>query len=488
MKRERLRIENAKKGRFLKWIQLQIFEEEVVHCVFDNVQEKEMLLSILRGNEQMDFGKLYYEESLVPTQEIEKILEERVAVITKESTLIESISILENIFLMRAHVAGYRVQTKYYKKRTKALLEEFHIALNLYTPIKGLTPFEKVQIEMLKAYLLGKQVFVLTELSNRLSDRERSQLWGLIEQFKKKGISCIIAEPLEDIHFGYTDRVMIFKRGRTSVIKDVDECDYMMLHTILYQNTIRMGEEREMIIPEREQEKKFEIKELSTQYLKDISLGVKRGEILKVFCMDEHSYEELTGVLKGEIPLTSGYLRIGQREHKLGKVFRGIKDGIGILEGNPVIDTLFKELTVMDNLRILLSQKAAGIFTVPKYKKSIRLLLRDLIPEDIYTKKVKELNEMQIQKVAYGKWLIFSPNVLVCMQPFADGDIQGRESAREMIYALESRKIPVILVTSNTLEFNYCRGKEVYVKHGKLIEKEKAYQILNSKGSYRKWL
>jgi ABC-type sugar transport system, ATPase component len=482
MKRERLRIENAKKGRFLKWIQLQIFEKEVVHCVFDNVQEKEMLLAILVGNEQMDFGKLYYEEFLVPTQEIKKVLKERVAVIAKESTLIDSISILENIFLMRAHVTGYRVQTKYYKKRTKALLEEFHIALNLYKPINELTFFENVQIEMLKAYLSGKQVFVLTELSNRLSDWERNQLWELIEQFKTKGIACIIAEPLEDIHFGYTDRVMIFKRGRTSVIKEVAACDYMMLHTILYQNTIRVGEEREILIPEQEMTKKFEIKNLSTQYLKNISLHVAKGEILKVFCMDEHSYEELTGVLKGDISLVNGHLRIGQKEHKLGKAFRGIKDGVGILEGSPVVDTLFKELTVMDNLQMLLSQKAAGIFAAPKYKKSIRLLLKDILPEDIYTKTVKELSEIQIQKVAYGKWLIFSPDVLVCIQPFADGDIQGRETAREMLYLLESRKIPVIIITSNTLEFNYCKGKEVYIKHGKLIEKERAYQLLNVKG------
>ena len=482
MKRERLRIENAKKGRFLKWIQLQIFEKEVVHCVFDNVQEKEMLLAILVGNEKMDFGKLYYEEALVPTQEVKDFLEERVAIIARESILIASISILENIFLMRAHVAGHRVQTKYYEKRTKALLEEFHLAFHLYTPVDELTFFEKVQIEMLKAYLSGKQVFVLTELSNRLGDRERRALWKLIEQFKAKGISCIIVEPLEDIHFGHTDRVMIFKRGRTSVVKEVAACDYMMLHTILYQNTIRVGEEREILLPEREVEKKFEIENLSTQYLKDISLHVAKGEILKVFCMDEHSYEELIGVLKGEIPLVSGHLRIGQEAHKLGKAFRGIKDGVGILEGSPVVDTLFGELTVMDNLQMLLSQKAAGIFAVPKYKKSIRLLLKDMLPEEIYTKKVKELSEIQIQKVAYGKWLIFSPDVLVCIQPFADGDIQGRETAREMIYLLESRKIPVIIITSNTLEFNYCKGKEVYIKHGKLVERERAYQILHVKG------
>jgi len=477
MKRERLRIENAQKGHFLKWIQLQIFEQEVVHCVFDNVQEKDMLLDILVGKEQIDFGKMYYEESVIPSRAIKKTMEECVAVISKDSTLIRSISIVENIFLMRPYVPGYRVQTRYYKNKTKALFEKFNIGINIDAPIQRLTTFEKVQIEMLKAYLLNKKVLVFTTLTNILSDRERTQLWELIEQFKQKHLSCIIAEPLEDISFYRTDRVIIFKHGKTSIVKDIDDCDYMMLHTILYQNTISASEDREIALQDKES--RLEITNLSTQYLKEISLSVRRGKILKIFCMDEHSYEELVGVFKGSVPIVSGYIQDGQRGREFGKFIKGIRDGIGVLDGNPAVDTLFKDLTTMDNLRMLLSQKVMGIFAKSKYRRSIKLMLKDVFTEDTYVKKVNELTADQIQKVAYARWLIFSPAVLVCIQPFADGDIHGREAAREMIYMLESRKIPIIIVTSNTLEFNYCNGKEVYIKRGKMIQKEEAYQILN---------
>jgi len=69
---------------------------------------------------------------------------------------------------------------------------------------------------------------------------------------------------------------------------------------------------------------------------------------------------------------------------------------------------------------------------------------------------------------------------LVCIQPFADGDIESRETAREMVYLLESRKIPILIITSNTLEFNYCRGKELYMRKGEMIQKEEAHQFINS--------
>ena len=82
----------------------------------------------------------------------------------------------------------------------------------------------------------------------------------------------------------------------------------------------------------------------------------------------------------------------------------------------------------------------------------------------------------------YSKWLLYSPELLVCIQPFAEGDIQARETAREMLYMLRERKIPLLVITSNTAELNYCSGREVYIRHGEIIEKEEAYRFLYAEG------
>ena len=62
MKKERLRIEKLKKGMLLKEIRLQVFEGEIIHCVFDNIQEKQMFLKIATGEEKADYGKVWYGE------------------------------------------------------------------------------------------------------------------------------------------------------------------------------------------------------------------------------------------------------------------------------------------------------------------------------------------------------------------------------------------------------------------------------------------
>ena len=42
MRKELLRIENIKKGTLLKRVELQVFEGEIIHCVFDNIQAKKL--------------------------------------------------------------------------------------------------------------------------------------------------------------------------------------------------------------------------------------------------------------------------------------------------------------------------------------------------------------------------------------------------------------------------------------------------------------
>lgn len=481
MKKERLRIENLRKGTLLKRIQFQIYEGEIIHCIFDNIQEKYMFLQIMTGKEELDYGRVYYEERLITEKRVSRLLREKITVISRESNLINSISIGENMFLIRQRVEKNWVSNREYKKKATEIFKEFGISIDVEKPMKKLSDYEKVQIEIMKAYLVGRKIVILTALSNSLSSKEMRGIMRLLEKIRIKGVSFIIIDPLEDIDFESVDTVVIIKHGKTYAIKDAEDCDYMMLHTILYHDEMEKRANGRLLLFETFEEKQeVEIKNLSSEYLQNISLTVAKGEIVKLFCIDEKSYEEITGVLRGELPVYSGSIVAGNKVMEIKKNIKGLKYGIGVAEGNPAASTLFEELSVMDNLQILLSKKAAGIWIVPKYRKSIKILLKDIIGKDIYKKQVNELSPTDVQKVLYSKWLLYSPEILVCIQPFAEGDIQAREMARKMLYTLKERKIPILVITSNTAELNYCSGRDMYIRHGKMIEKDEAYRFLYS--------
>ncbi len=481
MKKERLRIEKLKKGTLLKEVRLQIFEGEIVHCVFDNIQEKQMFLKIVTGEEKVDYGKFYYKEREIPENQVSRLLRSKIAVVSGKSNLIDSVTIEENIFLIRSEVGEIWVHNRRDRKHASGIFQEFGLNINVGKPMKKLTPFERVQIEIVKAYLVGKRIIILTSLSNTLSSNEKQGVSRLLERLRSKGMSGIIVEPLEDIDFVYTDAVVIIKHGRICAVKEICDCDYTMLHTILYYDEMeKRSSERTFLFEEQEEDMGMEIRGLSSAGLKDINICVKKGEIVKLLCMDEKSFEEMTGVLRGNLSVLSGNLIVQGEKREIRKHVRGLKDGIGIAEGNPATATLFEELSAMDNLQLLLSQKANGIWTKPKYKKSIKILLKDIITKDIYKMKIRELSSVDVQKILYSRWFLYSPNILVCIQPFAEGDIQAREMARKMIYILKERRIPILIITSNTAELNYCSGRVVYIRNGRLISNEDAHQFLYS--------
>jgi ABC-type sugar transport system ATPase subunit len=481
MKKELLRIENLKKGTLLKGVELQVFEGEIIHCVFDNIQAKSLFFEIVTGAVGADYGRVYYEEQKVLEKDMFRVLKSSIEVISMDSRLIDSVTIEENLFLIRPQVKGQWVRQSNYRKETLRLFEQFEIFIDMERPVSRLAIFEKVQIEILKAYLLDKKVIMLTALSNCLSDQEIKSLWKLLEKLRRKGVSFVVVEPLEDINFFYTDTVVIIRHGRTCMIKDVDNCDYTMLHTILYRNEMEKGIEDWKIKQEQNYGGEVKIENVSTAYLKNVSFTVGKGEIVKLFCIDERSYEEMIVFMKGETEIFGGRLWTGGIGREMKKTMGGLKDRIGVVEGNPRTASLFSELTAMDNLQMLLSHKVSGMWMISKYKKSVRRLLGDIIPDDVYGRKIKELSPSDIQKIVYCRWLIYSPHLLVCIQPFAEGDIQARETVRQMLYTLESRKIPVLIITANTAEFNYCQGRELYMRHGRMISKKEAYEFIYSK-------
>ena len=246
------------------------------------------------------------------------------------------------MFLVRPQVKGHWVKRRNYRKEAAELFEEFGLEIDMEKPMARRSVFEKVQIEIMKAYLLGQKIIILTALSICLSDAEMRKLWQLLEKLRGRGLSCLVVEPLEDINFIYTDTVVVIKHGRTCAVKDVDDCDYTTLHTILYRDEMEKNAEDWKRGTKEMSGEGISVQDICTDYLRHVSFSVDRGEIVKLFCIDERSYDEVTGFLKGESEAVSGRLRIGSAQKAVGKVLGGVKDRIGVVQGNPGTASLFE--------------------------------------------------------------------------------------------------------------------------------------------------
>lgn len=452
-----------------------IFKEEITHIVFDNVQSKALFLQIMTGWEQPDVGKFFYNEEVIPFSG----LKEKIALITNESQLVNYLSIAENIFLMREKVRAWKVDFRMIEKKTKELFEELGIQLNIHRNVSTLTDYEKMEIELSRAYSLKKQIVFITGFGNLLSQKEILKLQGIVQKLREKEVAVVYVEPLENIDFSFCDRVVIVKNGRVRIAKEAEECDYALLHRCLYQNELNsIDYEKVAYFNGNTDTEKVMLENFSSDYLKRVTLSVYRGEIVKLFCADEKSMYEVIHIIRGRSRIIHGSF-VSKQRYQLVGCENPLAARIGIVEGKLAKLNNFTDMTVMDNLFMMLSHKINGLWMNRKFRKSSQIMLEGVVPKNLYRKKMKNLSPEEQQKVLYAKWLLYAPELLICIQPFSEGNIQAREAAREMIYTLKNRNIPILIVTSSMSEINYCEGRICYMYHGRLISKEEFDEKIN---------
>lgn|GEM_PF-5838798 len=71
-------------------------------------------------------------------------------------------------------------------------------------------------------------------------------------------------------------------------------------------------------------------------------------------------------------------------------------------------------------------------------------------------------------KLAYLKWIIYRPKLLICLKPFASGDVLMREVAASMIRKAALRGVCVLVISSNPKEAWVCCDRIGLITQGRI--------------------
>lgn len=481
MKKERLVIE---KGTMMdngisvfESLELQLYEGEIIGLVFDSVIERKGFHKIIVGNEKFLSGKVFLNSVYLEKSNVDKILKKQITLIDSKSMLIETLSVIENIFLfidkrkfLFSHI---------YLEASQNILTDLSLQINLLKPVNKLTVRERVIVEIIKSYVEEKKVVVLSGIAGFLKRNELEDIYQLLERLCGKAMSFIVIESVEDIIFEKTSRLYIVQQGRTTGIVDYNFMDKEKLYRVLTKTKKKMVQET-VSLQELEMEATvvMEWKEVSTSWLNHLSFRVERGEILKIFYLDDTSCEQILDVLKGKEKITAGKISLNNRIYNAKSIAQAMKRGIGFVEESPYKGMLFYDMSVRDNLNVALAQKSAWIWARRKYIKSVNLKISEYLDEKIASTRLRRLKPEMLQRIAYFRWLLFHPKVLVILKPFVEADIHIKEVTIEMIHKLQEEGISIIILTQNSSELNMFEGENIYIRNGNCIDEDEVYQTL----------
>lgn len=450
MKKELLRINNGSviinHQKILTNIYLQFFYGETSGILFNSFQERDAFIKLMDGDAVMDFGWLYYDEQCLDASQYPKILKQNVAIITENNRLMSTLSITENLFF--SDFRPCYIHTSVYKTKAQELLRFFHLDISLQKTIKELTPLERISLELVKAFALNKKMIILSNITGLLNFSQLSRLFLSINKLKEKGFTFILTETFEDTIFQLTDNLHVIKNGRTVRILTPDNVSKHTIQQVLGQY---IEPSSPNFSPETASQEDIVLSfsHVCDGCMNDVSFDLRKGEIIKLLCPNEESVAHLIRLLHGYCAPRSGTIYLDGKPFRPRRKEKLYLDGIGYIPANPRENTIFKNLSVMDNLCIPLSDKIKGFWTRNKYQKSVMNMLEGIIPDICYTIPMKELPSSILQKIVYSRWLLYAPTLLICIKPFSIIDTAVNQVTEQMLKLLTDRGIAVLIITDN---------------------------------------
>lgn len=424
---------------------LNIFKGEIVGFIPVNDHGLSAFLHLLRINAPLEDGYIYYKEVLVNSwKKAEKELN-RICIISDESSLIDDLSVADNIFIFRPNARIRIIDSSLLIKQLQPFLDDIHVSILAEARIKDLSVFERVIVEILKAVVGGYQLIVLSEISTLVSDAELSKLREIMRHYIRQGFSFLYISPHFEEMFQVCSSIALMLNGRIEKVfrKEEMKADLLLSFTTAYDELVRQRFERKRDFS-MDSAHVFEVQSETPDFLCGLSFSVAKGECLVIQALDKRIDDEILNTYYGENISKKGTFFIDGEEIHIER-----SRDVAFIQEVPGESMLFPDLSILDNLCFTVDHRVKSIWARSSIKKSIILEYGDLLGRDVFEKKIEELSESQKIRLVYARVRLQKPKVVFCIQPFKGADLKHRMLIWEQINGLLERGIAVVIFAVN---------------------------------------
>lgn len=448
----------------LEDIDFNLKKGEVHALMGENGAGKSTLAKIITGIYQADGGTMLVKGEQCSFASTKKAGEKGIAIVTQEFSLLPDFSIAENIFLTDDHhyKKGFILNKKSIIDETRKLLELFHMeeALSPYEKIKNLSVAQMQIIEILKAVSTNAEVIILDEPTASLSEKEINQLFDIIREMKKKGVSFIIVSHKINEIYEISDRItvlrdgkLILNGGKTHELSPEELIRAMVGREV---NDLYGSKKAETEKDWDKEEVVLEVQGITDQnnYVRDISFQVHKGEIVGFSGLMGAGRTELIRCIFGADPKTKGKIFLHGEELAADSIKGSIRSRIGFVSEDRKQDGLIQEMSVLKNINLAaLAASRKFILDEKKDEEKCRDMIERLkIKVANIDLPVKSLSGGNQQKVLLAKWMLLNPEVLIIDEPTRGVDIGAKSDIYTILRGLAKQGVAIIVVSSEIPE------------------------------------
>jgi ribose transport system ATP-binding protein len=453
-------------------IDLEIGRGEVHALLGENGAGKSTLVKVVAGVYPSDGGTLYFEGRERAFDSPGEAAAAGIAVIHQETSLIPTLTVIENVFLGIERLSFLNViDDRSTRREYDAVCRRFSFRLPPDRQARSLSVAEQKMTEILKAMVRNASFLIMDEPTDALSDAEIEHLFRIIRDLKQRGITVLYITHYLDEVFVISDRITVLRDGKKVDTRPTAELDRNAVVKLMVGQEVT--DEAAARPAARRGPEALRAEGLSRGgAVVDASFTAYQGEILGITGVLGSGKTELARLLFGADRPDSGAVSVSGTARKIGSPVDAVGLGIGMLPEDRKRDGLILRHEVYKNVTIAALARFSGWLVMSRGRElaAVNRVVQDLsIRIRGPGQAVRDLSGGNQQKVVIAKWLVADKKVLIMDEPTRGIDVGSKAEIHRIMRRLADAGACIIFISAEVPEIVRVSDRILVMQGGRIV-------------------
>ena len=460
-------------------VDLTVEKGEIHALLGENGAGKTTLMNILFGIYSADSGQILWKGEPVRFASPKDAIAAGIGMVQQHFSLVRKMTVLDNIIL-NLRDNRFVLDRKQARQRVCALAEKYGLTVDPDAQVGSLSVGEQQRVEILKALYRDVELLILDEPTGVLTPQETAQFFEVLRALQKEGYGIIIITHRMSEIMAISDRVTILRDGKkvAQLITAETQPDELSRHMIgrelneSYDVDTPPGEETLLSLEAISLPRKKK-----SHPLHDITLELRRGEILGVAGVEGNGQKELAEIITGIQHPSQGRVILDGQEIQRENVRQRYERGVVYISDDRLNDSLVTDMDMTENLMLrdycrapfshkgLLDRKAMLQTAKEKIQ---RYQVRSSGTSGEATP-VRLLSGGNQQKLIVAREIHDRAQVVVASQPTRGLDIGATEFVRDRLVEQRNAGKGVLLISADLEEIMALSDRIAVLFGGRIV-------------------
>ena len=460
-------------------VDLTVEKGEIHALLGENGAGKTTLMNILFGIYSADSGQILWKGEPVRFASPKDAIAAGIGMVQQHFSLVRKMTVLDNIIL-NLRDNRFVLDRKQARQRVCALAEKYGLTVDPDAQVGSLSVGEQQRVEILKALYRDVELLILDEPTGVLTPQETAQFFEVLRALQKEGYGIIIITHRMSEIMAISDRGTILRDGKkvAQLITAETQPDELSRHMIGRE----LNESYDVDTPPGE-ETLLSLEAISLPRKKkghplhDITLELRRGEILGVAGVEGNGQKELAEIITGIQHPSQGRVVLDGQEIQRENVRQRYERGVVYISDDRLNDSLVTDMDMTENLMLrdycrapfshkgLLDRKAMLQTAKEKIQ---RYQVRSSGTSGEATP-VRLLSGGNQQKLIVAREIHDRAQVVVASQPTRGLDIGATEFVRDRLVEQRNAGKGVLLISADLEEIMALSDRIAVLFGGRIV-------------------